>query len=100
MLVVVVVIVMTLMLVVVVVVVMTLMLIIVIMVVVLMMMLRFFKKLLKLVVEGVLLHHCVNDLLTGELIPVGRNYRSGRVLLTKALYAVIELVLRQSLCMA
>ena len=68
----------------------------VVMVVVVMMMIvlcRFFEQLFQLVIYSILLRHSIGKLLSGELIPFCRYYRSLRVLLAQALYAVVELFL-------
>jgi len=58
---------------------MVMLMLIVVIIVVVMMMFSLLEKLLKLVIEGVLLCHGVNKLLTGELIPLGSNNRRGSV---------------------
>ena len=63
-------------------------------------MLSFSKKRFKLVVESVFLRHCVNKLLSGELIPVGSNNRSRRIKLLQSMNTVLKLFLGKSACMA
>ena len=83
------------------VVVMVVMLVLIIMVMMVMIVLcSFLQKLLEFIVKGILLCHCINKLLTCKLVPVGSYDRCGRILFTQALYAVIQLFLRKSLCMA
>ncbi len=100
MLVMVVVVVTVLMLIMVVVMVMVFMLLMVMVVVVMIVMCSLFKKLLELVIESILLCHSVNKLLACELVPLCSNDRSGRILLAEALYALVQLILRESACVA
>ena len=67
-----------------------------IVIVVVMMVLSLFKELFELVVEGILLGHSVNELLAGELIPVGSNNRCGGVELLHDRYSLADLLLGET----
>ena len=73
--------------------VMIIIVIVVVMMVLVLLMLCLCKKLAEFIIKCVFLSHCVNKLLTCKLVPVGRYDRSYRILLTKALYAVVKLFL-------
>ena len=73
--------------------VMVIIVIVVVMMVLVLLMLCLCKKLAEFIIKCVFLSHCVNKLLTCKLVPVGRYDRSYRILLTKALYAVVKLFL-------
>jgi len=64
-----------------------------IMIMMVVMMLCFLKKLLELIIEGVLLSHSVNELLSCELIPLGSNDRCSRIELLETLYTFVYLIL-------
>ena len=102
----VVVVMMVLMLVVIVVVVMVMMVvlmlivIVVVIMVMVMMLVLLLEKLLELVVEGILLGHCINQLCAGELIPLGCYDRRGRIELSQSCDHVCEPFLRETRGMA
>ena len=96
----VVVIVMMFMLLMIVIMVMMFMLLMIVIVVVMIVMCGLFKELLELVIKCILLCHSVNKLLACELVPLSSNYRSSRILLTEALYALVQLILRKTACVA
>jgi len=58
------------------------------------------EKSLELVIECMLLSHSLHKLSTGELIPVGCDDGSCGVAGTQTLHAVIELILRETGCVA
>ena len=87
-------------LIVVVIMVMMFMLLMIVVMVVMIVMCGLFKKLLELVIKCILLCHSVNKLLACELVPLSSNYRSSRILLTEALYALVQLILRKTACVA
>ena len=96
----VIVVVVMLMLVIVIIVVVFMLVIVVIMIVVVMMFVFFLKEMLEFIVKGVLLSHCINELLTCELIPFCSYDRSSRIELTDKLYALVDLFLRKTGSMA
>jgi len=65
-------------------------------VVVVVMLLLFRQKLLQLIVQCVLLRHCLQQLCAGQLIPLGRHDRRSGIAGTQTVYAIVQLLLRQT----
>ena len=72
----------------------------VVMAMVVMMMLSLLKELLQLVIECVLLSHCVHKLCSGELLPFCGDNRCGCVELLHYAYCLAYLLLGKSRCVA
>ncbi len=73
---------------------------IIVIVVVMMMLMLFLKEMLEFIIKCILLSHCINELLTCELIPFCSYDRSSRIELTDKLYALVDLFLRKPGSMA